>query len=147
MSAARLATTAAPPHRAIADMVRLDLPEPPSAAELFSHVSDARRAMARAAGRELPGHLKTRAYLTWSNAAGWAIERQGAGRIDGEYEMSIQVGAECTDIANLRTAVTELLVDHGVLADGQVGRRLIVDWCADMPAKRISVTLRPRWQA
>lgn len=141
MSAALKATAIGRPA---VDLVRLDLPEPPSANELFRNVSPGHRAAAKARGQMLPGRLKTEAYRTWENAAGWALNSQRPGRIDGAYEITVEAGPTNKDLGNLIKATEDFLVDHGVIRDDRLSRRIVLEDSPELPAKRIVVTVRPR---
>lgn len=130
---------------AVAEVV-LDLPEPPSVNKLFANVSVARRATARAHGRKLPGRVKSHAYLTWINAAGWELKAQRPGRVAGLYQITIASRPDRKDIGNLEKATSDFLQEHRIVANDSRARRIVIEWNDELPPKRIRVTVRP-WSA
>lgn len=136
--------------RPVVDLVRLELPEPPSVNALFANVSAERRARARAIGRSLPGRLKSAEYSTWLNAAGWELKgvQPRLGRVEGAYELTVECSPACAkDLGNLEKALSDLLVDHGIVSDDSAAERIVVERNPDVAAKRVRVTIRPRWRA
>lgn len=141
MTAARLAI---PPARTPAELVRLHLPEPPSANALLRNVSASERATALRHGKSLPGRVKSAAYLTWANAAGWELASQRPGRIEGRYELTIAVSEDARlDLDNAPKAVSDLAQTHGLIANDRLAERVIVERDPAVPPRRIMVTLKP----
>lgn len=139
MSAARLSVE---PLRKPVQRVVLSLPEPTSANALTRNVSAEQRAIAERHGKKLPGRLKTEAYQRWLNAAGWELQNQRPGRIEGRYEITIAAQTP-KDIGNLEKATSDLLQAHGVVSNDRETRRLVVEWDETVPPRRILVTLKP----
>ncbi len=130
------------PHRAGVSRVDLDLPEPPSTNELFANTSHERRAAAMASGRKLPGRVKTVAYKTWLNAAGWMLTSQRPGRIEGRYTLEVWAARSGKDLGNLEKALSDLLVEHGVIADDSLSTRITLEWNDELPTRQIRVSIR-----
>lgn len=81
------------------------LPMPPSANGLFANFK----------GR---GRIKSEQYTKWTHDAGWRLKSQKPGKIDGKYQLSIVVPAKTRgDIDNRIKAISDLLVEHGVVQD------------------------------
>lgn len=132
-----------PNRRVVTDLVVLELPEPPSVNALFANVSVERRERARRYGRSLPGRMKSQAYLTWINAAGWLIQAQRPGRIAGRYEITISVGATRKDLANLEKALGDILQTHGVIENDRLAHRITIGRDPDLKPRTVRVTIRP----
>jgi Holliday junction resolvase RusA-like endonuclease len=139
MTAARLSV---PPLRQPCDRVLLNLPEPTSTNALTRNVSAAQRAIAERHGKRLPGRLKTEAYQRWLNAAGWELQSQRPGRIEGKYELTIAAQTP-KDIGNLEKACSDLLQEHGVVSNDSEARDIRIRWDESVPPRRILVTLKP----
>ncbi|WP_375458868.1 RusA family crossover junction endodeoxyribonuclease [uncultured Enterovirga sp.] len=142
MSAA-LADIFDPSRRVVTDLVVLELPEPPSVNALFANVSVARRERARRYGRSLPGRMKSQAYLTWINAAGWLIQAQRPGRISGRYEITISAGPTRKDLANLEKALGDLMQTHGIIENDRLADRVTIERDPDLKPRTVRVLIRP----
>ena len=99
-------------------MIRLCLPMPPSVNNLF-------------ANKKTGGRIKSKDYKAWQRLAGMCIRdshRQGV----GPYSISIALRrssvSSLSDIANREKAVSDLLVEHGVIKDDRYCQRLLMTW-------------------
>lgn len=111
-------------------MITLTLPIPPSTNELFRNVSTAERERAASQGRKLPGRAKTKAYISWLNAAGWTLKAQRPGKVPGKVKIQIlmrqpRASADCD---NRFKAPIDLLVLHGVIDDDRNVQGAAIDW-------------------
>jgi Holliday junction resolvase RusA-like endonuclease len=113
----RAAVAAAAELRPEAERIEIALPPPPSANNLF-------------ASSTRGGRFKSRNYAAWINEAGWRLSAQRAGRIVGHYEIEIHTPrrARRTDLDNLSKAISDLLVQHGIVSDDSLAERLTVSW-------------------
>lgn len=99
-------------------MIRFKLPMPPTVNKLYANV----------AGR---GRVKTKRYLTWIQAAGWALKEQKPAKVDGPYCLWLyceRPDKRRRDLANLEKAVSDLLVSHGVVGDDSECAELHLYW-------------------
>lgn len=112
-------------------MIRLKIPNPPSVNALFRNVPG-------------KGRVKTKRYLTWIQAAGWAIKEQKPGKVEGPYCLWLYCGKPDNrrrDLANLEKAVSDLLVSHGVIKDDSHCVELHLYW--DGPGRECVVHVEP----
>jgi Holliday junction resolvase RusA-like endonuclease len=99
-------------------MIRIELPMPPSVNALFRNVP----------GR---GRVKTKRYLTWIQAAGWAVKEQRPAKIAGPYCLWLYCNRpdkRRRDLANLEKAISDLLVSHGIVEDDSLCAELHLYW-------------------
>lgn len=104
--------------RPIVDRVDIVLPMPPSVNGLWFN---------KASG----GRGKTKHYEEWLAEAGWRLQQQRPGRIEGNYEIEIFVvrpDNRRRDLANLEKAISDLLVTHGVIEDDSLAERISMAW-------------------
>lgn len=88
------------------------LPYPPSTNTLFRNVP----------GR---GRVKTKAYKTWQNAAGWEVRRSlisssAVFPLPGRHSLKLELvkpDRRKRDISNAIKAVEDILVEYGVIED------------------------------
>jgi len=103
-------------------MIRIELPYPPTANNLFKN-----------AGRS---RVKTLAYNAWIKLASTQIKdshRLGV----GHYSIAIALKRPDNrrrDIANCEKAVSDLLVSHGVIKDDSLCERLTMAWDSGIQA-------------
>lgn len=105
----------------------LTIPRPPSVNSLWTNVR----------GR---GRVRTRRYQTWLNAAGWEIKSQKPERVTGPYYIAIAIGRERNkdgspsarriDIGNFEKAISDLLVELGVIEDDSLAESITIYWSA-----------------
>lgn len=94
-------------------MITLRLPAPPSANALFSNVPG-------------KGRVKTAAYRSWLNVAGWDVVQQRQSPIKGEVALDIlceKRKGRRPDLGNMDKAIEDLLVKHALIEDD----RFVVD--------------------
>lgn len=100
------------------DPLIIELPTPPSVNALYINV----------AGR---GRIRSPAYRSWVEEAGWAIKAQRPGFIMGPVKIKISVEENSRrDLANYEKAVTDLLVSHQVIQDdkNEIVREISMAW-------------------
>lgn len=108
-------------------MLRLTLPYPPSANNLF-----------RNAGKR---RVKTAEYAAWQTLAGMCIRDSHRLALDS-YSISICVrrpDRRRRDLANLEKAVSDLLVAHGVVKDDSLCERITMQWDAGLEAECVVI--------
>lgn len=108
--------------------VTLDLPYPPSANGLFANV----------AGR---GRVRSDRYRQWANAAGWQLVSQKPGKVAGRYVLALEVerrDRRKRDLDNLLKAVSDLLVQHGVIEADHLAEHIHLAW-GDVEGCRVTV--------
>lgn len=96
----------------------LNLPIPPSV-----------NALSRAFGRRV---IKSKVYRDWQAAAGWSLVDQKPGRVAGHYALQVRFCRRETraDLGNLEKAVSDLLQEHGVIANDRLAQRILLEWGA-----------------
>lgn len=101
-------------------MTALRLPFPPSTNALYANVRG-------------KGRVKSERYRTWINAAGWDLAAQRPKSIgSGPYLISITLerkrDGRRRDLGNHHKAVSDLLVDHGIIPDDHHEERIEMAW-------------------
>lgn len=100
-------------------MITITLPIPPSANNLFRNAGDR-------------GRVKTAAYKTWIQAAGWSVIASKFGEgIRGPVTLDILCERKDNrrrDVSNLIKATEDLLVAHGVIEDDSKVIDLRIRW-------------------
>jgi crossover junction endodeoxyribonuclease RusA len=97
-------------------MIRIELPYPPTTNNLFINAGKRR--------------VKSQPYKAWFELASISIKDAHRQRI-GAYSISIccrRPDKRRRDIANLEKAVSDLLVQHGVVQDDSLCERLTMQW-------------------
>jgi crossover junction endodeoxyribonuclease RusA len=115
-------------------MIRLTLPYPPTANNLFGNGSK--------------GRFRTAVYNGWIKAAGWSLNVQRPGCIDGAYHLKITAerpDLRARDIDNLIKPLSDLLKKHGVIADDSKALSVFAEWSANAPSRaaKVHVSLWP----
>lgn len=99
-------------------MIRLALPMPPSVNALF-------------ANKRAGGRIKTKEYKAWQQLAGMCIRDSHRQQL-GPYSISIALKhsavSTLSDLTNREKALSDLLVDHGVVKDDRYCQRLMMVW-------------------
>lgn len=113
----------------------LTLALPPSTNALFLNVP----------GR---GRVRTPQYREWSEAAGWQIRTQVAKNLPIPAPVAIEIRAGLPkrprDLGNLEKALTDCLVEYGVIAgdDNKHVTRLDLAWSAEIEQGMVQITVR-----
>lgn len=117
--------------------VRLTLPIPPSANNLFANARRKKKGTKKGGGRYI-----TKAYKAWRIEAGWTLMQQRPGMIVGPYELHIVLPKmrANADIDNKVKPLSDLLVTHGVTDDDKHCRLITVG--RDDTASAVVVTVR-----
>lgn len=112
-------------------MIVFRIPTPPSTNNLFANV----------AGR---GRVRSAAYGTWANAAGWAMKAsaQSWPMLSDPVDIEINLGAIRGDIDNRAKGCLDLMVAMNVIKDDSLVHRLVITKGAGDPKVAI-VTVRP----
>lgn len=114
--------------RAECEHVVIDLPRPPSVNNLTTN-------------HPVHGRVPTPRYASWLRAAGNELNGQKPGRVDGAYELTLLVGIvndkRRRDLGNLEKAVSDLLVEHHVIADDSLARRIVIEWVPHVTGIRV----------
>lgn len=87
--------------------ITLRLPAPPSTNALYANVPG-------------KGRVKTLAYRSWLNAAGWDVAQQRQEPIKGEIAIDIlceKRQGRRPDLGNMDKAIEDLLVRHALIED------------------------------
>ena len=102
--------------RPVVERLTVGLPMPPSTNALYANVSG-------------KGRVKTAAYRQWIHDAGWQLQSQRPGRIEGRYHIEIILSfpsnARSIDLDNVK-AISDLLVKHGVIEDDSLAESFSV---------------------
>lgn len=108
-------------------MTRIELPFPPSVNNLYINTTR--------------GRMKSAGYKMWFAEASLRVKdshRLGL----GHYSISIccrRPDQRKRDLANLEKAVSDLLVEHGVVQDDSLCERLTMQWDDTMPEECVVV--------
>lgn len=108
------------------------LPFPPSVNALYSNVPKI-------------GRVKTPAYRAWSKEAGLRLNLQRPRRMPGRIRMAIRAvppDRRKRDLGNLEKAISDFLVDMGVIDDDSLIECQSSCWVSDS-LSGISVSIRP----
>lgn len=111
----------------MSDYACLVLPFPPTTNNLFA--GKTRR-------------FKSRRYKEWSDEAGRAIAAQNPPGFACPVAVTYSYGRpdkRRRDIGNLEKAVSDSLVDTGVLADDSLIEKLTLQWCEDVTGCRVEI--------
>jgi crossover junction endodeoxyribonuclease RusA len=109
----------------------LTLPFPPTTNHLFATVGRRR--------------IRSAKYRAWSELAGFQMNRQRPTPIKGpvllHYEFQEGQDKRKRDIGNLEKAVTDLLVEHGVIEadDGSIVREIRLCWSPEVTGVRVGI--------
>jgi Holliday junction resolvase RusA-like endonuclease len=97
--------------------VSLDLPAPISANALW-------RSYPTAKGLRV---VKSKAYLDWLSEAGWKLNAQHPGMVEGAYGLTITVcrSSRC-DLDNTAKATNDLLQAHGVIVNDRLAQKILI---------------------
>ena len=98
--------------------ITLGLPMPPSTNNLYFNLPKGGRAISRK-------------YSTWREAAGWEIQSQRPGKIEGRVVISIALGKNTnrqSDCSNFIKPIEDLLVMHGVIDDDRNVEAIASRW-------------------
>ena len=101
-------------------MTTLRLPLPPSVNSLYANVPG-------------KGRVRTKRYLTWLNAAGWAIKqtKPKPKKIKGNYSLWLyceRPDRRRRDLGNMLKAIEDILVEHGIIADDSFAADIHCYW-------------------
>lgn len=110
-------------------MTVIELPFPVSTNQLYANV--AKR-----------GRVKTARYRAWCCTAGWELKQQKPQPISGDYSITIEVERKKSrnpDLGNCHKGVSDLLVEHGVVADDSLESEIVMRWAPDVKGCRVTV--------
>ena len=97
------------------------------------------------------GVFNSKRYEQWKTAAAAAVYDQKAGRIDGEYCLSVSLckpDKRKRDLDNVSTKViNDLLVRHGIVEDDSLCVETSSRWVEDGPACLVVVSAADRKRA
>lgn len=97
--------------------VTLDLPLPISTNDIWTPVRRAKGA----------GMVKSKRYLAWLSEAGWMLNSQRPGTIDGPYALTITIPNACPlDADNCVKATSDLLQKHQVISNDRLAQQVTV---------------------
>lgn len=90
--------------------------------------------------------FQSRQYKAWRDEAGKALMSQRPAMIfKAPVEMTLKLGRPDNrrrDLANYEKAVSDLLVDAGVLADDSLIERLVMEWSQGVRGVQIEIVAR-----
>jgi Holliday junction resolvase RusA-like endonuclease len=119
------------PPRPEVERVEITLPMPPSTNGLF-------------ANKEGGGRMRSEPYEQWISDAGWTLQSQRPGRVVGRYDIEICIPRRETkarfDIGNREKAISDLLVNHHVIADDSLAESILLRWQPPGPSVTVIVT-------
>jgi Holliday junction resolvase RusA-like endonuclease len=99
--------------------IRLELPRPPSANNLYRNVPG-------------KGRVRSSEYRRWQQQAGWMLQVAQPGRITGavavHYLIPNAADRRRRDIDNLAKPLNDLLVKHGVIEDDSRVRAVTLEY-------------------
>lgn len=73
-------------------------------------------------------NIKSQKYREWLVEAGWKLQSQNPGRIDGAYGLTIRVPRKCRlDLDNVPKAISDLAQAHGVISNDRLCEKILVE--------------------
>ncbi|MEG9529720.1 MAG: RusA family crossover junction endodeoxyribonuclease [Hyphomicrobiales bacterium] len=118
----------APPGRRVVDSVTVLLPVPPSVNRIYRHTKER-------------GPVRSDAYKSWIDGAGWRLQAQRPGRVPGPYVLLLAVPRTSRmDIDNAAKAISDLLQKHGVVDNDRDAVRVLLEWHAEH--EEVAATVR-----
>lgn len=107
------------------------LPKPPSLNNLY-------------ANKRSGGRTKGKRGRQWAQAAGYIILASRPPKIQGAYELRIQLGRrKGSDLDNYAKALSDLLKSIGVIKDDSRAERVLLEWADDLPSAEARFSIRP----
>jgi crossover junction endodeoxyribonuclease RusA len=109
-------------------MIELSLPFPPTTNNLYAN------------GKK--GRYRTPTYDAWLKEAGWALNIQRPGSIEGQYRLTITAqrpDRRARDVDNLIKPLSDLLKKHGVIEDDSKALSVSAEWAGSEPVKGAQV--------
>lgn len=109
--------------------VTLHLPFPPSVNHIWKH------------GAKGKGYRSPR-YVSWANIAGLELNAQKPGCITGDYRIRLTLGRpdrRRRDQENFIKAVSDLLVEHGVIEDDSLAVVTTIAWSDRIEGCRVTL--------
>lgn len=105
-----------PPERKAVESLRLTLPVPPSSNRVWSP-------------RKGGGQRLSDAYSRWLTDAGWRINQQRPGRIEGGYELTLWLPAVSKmDLDNAIAGISDVLQSHRIIANDRDAEEIALYW-------------------
>lgn len=79
------------------------------------------------------GRFKTPAYKAWISTAGWELREQRPKTVAGAYALEMRFGRKNKrrDLDNTIKAVSDLLVEHRVVEDDSLCRKIVAEWVTE----------------
>ena len=112
-----------------AQYVSLDLPTPVSANRLWRSVKTAQGVKV----------YKSKEYLSWLSEAGYRLNAQRPGIVEGPYALTITIRSTCRlDLDNCCKATSDLLQSQGVIQNDRLCQQLLVKK-GDIPGMSVLV--------
>lgn len=85
----------------------------------------------RTNGKRAPSISKTAKYEAWIKEAGWTLQAQRPGKINGPYALTIKVSRSFLgDLDNASKATSDLLQRHGVIENDRLAQKIELTWIA-----------------
>ena len=75
-----------------------------------------------------PALVKTAEYLAWIAEAGYALNSQRLGCVEGPYDLTITVEAITRlDLGNIEKSVSDILQAHGVITNDRLAQKITIE--------------------
>jgi crossover junction endodeoxyribonuclease RusA len=110
-------------------VVTLDLPTPISTNDIWKPVNRGKYASL----------VLSKAYLAWQAEAGFKLNTQRPGIVEGPYAVTIKVSHKWRgDLDNASKATSDLLQAHGVIENDKLAQRVLIER-GDVEGMRVMV--------
>jgi Holliday junction resolvase RusA-like endonuclease len=107
--------------RSSCQFVALNLPPPVSVNDLWKPVKRGAHA----------SMVRSPQYLSWLTEAGYMLNSQRPGMVEGPYALTIKVtGASKIDLGNVEKSVSDLLQAHGVIENDKFAQKITIERAA-----------------
>ena len=108
--------------------VTLDLPAPISTNKLWRPIVRGGK----------PAIVSTKEYLAWISEAGWRLNAQRPGMVEGPYAITMKISRKSrADLDNVK-AVSDLLQTQGVIENDRLAERVVIER-ADIDGMQVMV--------
>jgi Holliday junction resolvase RusA-like endonuclease len=79
-------------------------------------------------------------YKRWKTDAGYSLQAQRPGAVDGPYALTVKVTAKWSgDLDNAIKGTSDLLQEHGVIKNDKLAQRIVIERSASVDGMFVMV--------